>query len=169
MRRKTDGEPRESALASGWVVEPDAPETMAAAAESAQDTAGAVAVGESEGAPAGSDAEAIERAQDPAQVSNAALVLFGVFGGLYILYTWVWMTWAQYYSIINSATAAGSGSIGGVLQQIIFWAAPAAPALWFLSAVMLGRHRTGRLAVSLLIGAVVLLPVPMFVSSGAAL
>lgn len=170
MRRKTGRGPRESALARGWVVESDPPNTQPAPPGPTPSDGRTATVGAPDNrAPRGEDIEDVDAAQGVGQVSNAALVLFGVFGGLYILYTWVWMTWAQYYSIVNSATAAGSGSLGGVLQQMIFWAAPVAPALWFLSAVMLSRHRTGRLAVSLLIGAVVLLPVPMFVSSGAAL
>ena len=150
MRKKSDSEARESSLASGWVVEPDAGvEPLREETPEAETFSGGV--------------------ERTGQVSNAALVLFGVFGGLYILYTWVWMTWAQYYSAVNAAAAAGSGSVGGVLQQIVYWAVPVAPALWFLSALLLNRHRTGRLAVSLLLGAVVLLPFPMFVSSGAAL
>ena len=51
------------------------------------------------------------------QLSNGALVLLGVVGGLYLLYTWVWFSWANYYSQMNSAVAEGSGSsmdIGGV-------------------------------------------------------
>ena len=153
---------RGSSLGDGWVVESDE----------------AAAVGEPPLVTQRRDESALthEPADDgqlaesaPTQVSNAALVLFGVFGGLYILYTWVWMTWAQYYATVSLATAASSGAIGGVLQQVIHWAVPVAPGLWFLCALLMNRQSTGRLAVSLLIGAIVLLPLPMFMSSGAAL
>ena len=150
---------RESSLASGWTIEPDEPIVPAEVD---------AAVSTPEAADMATD-DALRSREHSPQVSNAALVLFGVFGGLYILYTWVWITWAQYYADVNSATAAGSGSIGGVLQQIVFWAVPFAPALWFLSALVLCRRRTSRLAIALLLGALVLVPVPMFISSGAAL
>jgi hypothetical protein len=101
------------------------------------------------------------------QLSNGALVLLGVVGGLYLLYTWVWFSWANYYSQMNSAVAEGSGAIGAVLQQTVFWAAPVAPALWFIAAYLLCRASpTWNLALWLLIGAVVLLPLPALVTVG---
>ena len=102
------------------------------------------------------------------QLSNGALVVLGVFGGLYLLYTWGWFIVAQAYSAVNAVTAAGSGVIGGVLQQIVFWAAPLAAPLWFFTALALSRGgRTRRLAILLVIGAVVLVPLPMLIARGA--
>ncbi len=101
-------------------------------------------------------------------MSNGALVVLGVFGGLYLLYTWGWFIIAQAYSGNNAVTAAGSGLIGGVLQQIVFWAAPLAAPLWFFTALALSRGgRTKRLAILLLVGAVVLVPLPMLIARGA--
>ncbi|GAA2180776.1 hypothetical protein GCM10009847_19940 [Leucobacter tardus] len=172
MRNKSPREPREprdSALASGWTVEgaPEPATTPAEPVPAATELATRVPGGP--GTDAGAD-PADPSPDSRQQLSNGALVLLGVIGGLYLIYTYVWMTWAQYYSGVNTAVAANSGVIGGALQQIVFWAAPAAPALWFLSAVLLNRGRsTGRLAVALIVGAILLVPVPMLVSSGGAL
>lgn len=87
----------------------------------------------------------------------------GIIGGLYLLYTFVWFSWAKYYSAANSVLAEGSGEIGSVMQQISFWVAPFAPALWFCSTLLLCRGgRLSRLVLWLLIGLVVLVPLPMF-------
>lgn len=97
------------------------------------------------------------------QLSNGSVVLLGVIGGLYLLYTYVWFSWANYYSAVNSAVADGSGIIGSVMQQIVFWIAPFAPALWFITVLLLNRGaRLSRLVLWLVIGAVVLVPLPMF-------
>lgn len=180
MRKKTPREARESSLASGWTVEADEsdadaaepaaagtdPADAAAVPDAATGVGAAAAGGADETGAAAADVHGDEREQ----LSNGALVLMGVIGGLYLIYTWVWMTWAQYYSTVNSAAAAGSGSIGGALQQIVFWAAPAAPALWFLCAVLLCRGKPlGRLATALILGAIVLVPVPMLNLTGGAL
>lgn len=102
------------------------------------------------------------------QMSNTALMLLGVFGGFYLLYTWGWFIIAKEYSQINAVTAEGSGIIGGVLQQIIFWAAPFAPLTWFLIATGARRTKnTGVLAIALLLGALFLLPFPLLIGAGA--
>lgn len=130
--------------------------------------------------PVAGDVEAIpapEQVEDPAadadlaerpEISNAMLVLIGVFGGLYLLYTWGWLVVAKAYSTVNALTAAGSGTLGGALQQVVFWAAPFAPILWFVTALVLCRGgRAGRLAVMLVVGAAVLVPLPMLIARGA--
>lgn len=159
MRKETGREERKSKLASGWTVEsePDAPVVANLAGDANEDAA---VLSVSEG-----DAET----DQTSQMSNGALVVLGVLGGLYLLYTWVWFSWADFYSDRNAVVAQNSGSIGFVLQQLSYWAAPIAPALWFLAAVLMGRKGpTWRLAMWLLIGAVVLVPLPMFGSIGGA-
>ncbi|MHA3723081.1 hypothetical protein ACXR2T_04315 [Leucobacter sp. HY1910] len=165
VRNKNDGGARESRLVSGWTVEgapeqassgPGAPEQGAtpeplvaafAAAEQQTDESGA---GGSE--PTG----------ERAQMSNATLVVLGVFGGIYLMYTWVWFSWAEYYASANDLVAASSGSLGGVLQQIVFWIAPLAPIGWFFTALLMNRGAsTLRLALWIVLGAVVLVPLPM--------
>lgn len=161
MAKKTVRAPRESALASGWTVEGDpdpelviADDAAAEASESVDTTDGA-----------GSDAAATP--ERGTQVSNGALVALGVFGGLYLLYTLGWANVAQAYATVNALTAAGSGSLGGVLQQIVFWAAPFAPAMWFFTALAFARGKgAARLTILLAVGAVALLPLPMLIARG---
>ena len=161
MRKRTPREARESALASGWTVEGDAPEsdlTPAPTSHLADPALGQDPAG-------GKLADEGAAADETDGLSNAAIVLLGAFGGIYLLYSWGWFIVAQAYSAVNSSTAAGSGIVGGVLQQIIFWAAPVAPAAWLVTAILLTRGRgTGRLALALVVGAIVLIPLPMLVS-----
>ncbi|KTR86752.1 hypothetical protein [Leucobacter chromiiresistens] len=179
-------EPRESSLASGWTVEGEAAPVAAPAdaplgAEPVRPgphaghdatSAGSAPSPRSEAAGAPADAPASEgrdaEIDERPQMSNGALVVLGVFGGLYLLYTWGWFIVAQAYSGNNAVTAAGSGLIGGVLQQVVFWAAPLAAPLWFFTALALSRGgRTKRLAILLLIGAIALVPLPMLIARGA--
>lgn len=164
MTKKVEREARESRLASGWMVEADAQATPS--------ESGAVAPVDAVD-PAG-PADAVEAAEDhggehlQAQLSSTMLVLFGVLGGLYLLYTMVWFSWANVYSSVNAAVADGSGSLGSIMQQVVFWATPFAPLFWFLSVFALQRPHGGaaarprRVLIWLLIGAVVLVPLPMF-------
>lgn len=157
--RTGSGEERESALQSGWTVEaaPSIPEPV----EPVTPAATASERGDAD--------DASEPDARPKQMSNLTVVLLGLSGGLFMLYAWVWMSWAQYYADVNAAVAAGSGSIGGVLQQIVFWIAPLAPVFWFISALVLARTQTRKLVLALVIGLVVTFPLPMIFLSGAAL
>lgn len=169
MRKQNRGE-RESSLQGGWTVE--GPVDPAVESPLPAREAGALADGrEPNDASTEGDATPAEALDDstPAQMSNLTVVLLGLTGGLYMLYAWIWLSWAQYYSGTNALTASGSGSIGGVLQQIVFWIAPLAPVLWFLSAFVLLRRSQRALAVALGIGLIVLLPLPMLFTRGAAL
>lgn len=149
MRKNPQSEARESSLSSGWTVEAT-PAPAAPAAPIAPEPGAA---------PAG---------EEPA-ISNVAVMLLGVFGGVFLLYSWAWFTIAQYYSAVNAATAATSGSLGGVLQQIIFWVAPLAPAAWFVTSLVLCRTRgTLALALALVLGMLVLLPLPLLITPGGA-
>ena len=104
---------------------------------------------------------------DSPKISNLQLVLFGVFGGLYLLYTAGWFFIAQYFAAANALAASTSGIVGGVLQQALFWASAVAPALWFGASILLARHRKSWfLPVALFLGAIVLLPLPLFVVGG---
>lgn len=174
MAKKTVRAARESALASGWTVEGDpAPQIEDAAGAAAEADPGAVsadaaehAAADAPGAAGGAASDALAEAPRE-QVSNGALVALGVFGGLYLLYTLGWANVAQAYATVNALTAAGSGSLGGILQQIVFWAAPIAPAMWFFTALVLARGKgTARLTILLAVGAVVLLPLPMLIARG---
>lgn len=155
-------EERKSAASRGWTVEgpSEAPEPVENFP--AEEEAGPDSVDSGEGA------EPSEGPRD-GQMSNLTVVMLGVTGGISMLYAWVWMSWAQFYSGDNAAVAAGSGSIGGVLQQIVFWIAPLAPVLWFITALALHRHEPRRLAIAVGVGLLVTFPIPMVASMGAAL
>lgn len=162
MQKKSSPEPRESSLARGWTVESDAADVSADALDAP--------VADHLGATPGAEAPEPEAVADagPQQMSNAALVVLGVYGGLYLLYTWGWLTIAQAYAEVNALAAAGSGSIGGALQQILFWAAPFAPILWFIAALSFSRGgKTRRLTILLSVGVIVLVPLPMLIARGA--
>lgn len=156
--RKGSGEERESVLQSGWTVEGREQEPQPVAIEPQDE----VQVESEEQEPSGDESA-------PAQMGNLTVVLLGVSGGIFLLFAWIWMSWAKHYAGVNAAVAAGSGSIGGVLQQIVFWIAPLAPVLWFIAAVVLVRNQPKKLALALLLGIIVTLPFPMIFSSGAAL
>lgn len=157
--RTGSGEERESALQSGWTVEAH-PETVEPVVPDPE---------QEDAAAHTSDAGEADSTSAPAQMSSLTVVLLGLSGGLFLLYAWVWMSWAQYYADVNAAVVAGSGSIGGVLQQIVFWIAPLAPIFWFISALVLTRNSTRKLTLALVIGLVVTFPLPMVFLSGAAL
>jgi len=156
MRERGERGPRESRLASGWTVEAGPTEARATALEATEPEAPGL-LAESDR----SRAEGLPPARQ--QLGSGALVLLGIIGGLYLLYTAVWFSWAKYYSDVNSAVAEGSGVVGSVVQQTVFWAAPFAPALWFLCAMLLNRgNGARRLVLWLLLGALVLVPLPVF-------
>ncbi|MDA3147878.1 hypothetical protein JSO19_10875 [Leucobacter sp. UCMA 4100] len=141
-------EPRVSGLAAGWTVQPEsapAPPTVA---------------------PKNDESE-VEPGTETERVSNVVLMLLGVFGGLYLLYTWGWLEIAKAYSSINQAAASGSGIVGSFLQQFIFWLAPFAPLVWFVTSLKLTK-KAGHLAlaVALILGVVILVPLPMLYGGG---
>lgn len=143
---------RESSLASGWTVEGQ-PEKQAEALAPEAEAATASSV----------DAQSPLASDKAAQLSSGALVLLGLIGGVYLLFTFVWFSWANAASAANAAVVETSGSLGGVLQQIVFWVAPFAPALWFFSVLVLCRGaRMWRMVVWLVVGLIVLVPLPMF-------
>jgi hypothetical protein len=87
------------------------------------------------------------------QPGSAELVLLGVFGGVYLLYTLGWIL-----SVLRVQNTAGDP-----LAQFMFalglWLAVLAPALWFGVTFALTRGRTRARLMWMLVGAVVLLPV----------
>lgn len=149
---------RESSLASGWTVEGQPTVEPQGRASLPVEPA------EASGDPRSETADvATEQSNEPAQLSNGALVLLGLIGGVYLLFTFVWFSWANAAATANAAVIETSGSLGGVLQQVVFWVAPFAPALWFTSVLVLCRGaRVRRMVAWLVLGLVVLVPLPMF-------
>lgn len=159
---------RESALQRGWTVEskPDLSSAPGKAPVLTTETQAPVRAAGSEGEVQAPRSEGIP---ERAQLGNLTVVMLGLTGGIYMLYAWVWLSWAQYYSVVNAAVVEGSGSIGGVLQQIVYWIAPLAPILWCVAAIIMHKQNPKKLALALGIGLIVLLPLPMIFASGAAL
>lgn len=155
MAGNRDRSARESSLAKGWIVEAD---------DQVEEVSTPLDAPELE-VDSPDEPEAADQASpERAQLSNGAMVLLGVVGGLYLAYTWVWFSWAQYAATATGASLSlTSGSVGAVLQLVLYWIAPLAPVLWFVSALLLNRGGSAlRLGLWLGIGAVVLVPLPYF-------
>lgn len=136
---------RESSIASGWTVEGQ-PESVPQVGQAAADS----------GDPRPEDENSQKR-----EISSGALVLFGLVGGLYLLFTFVWFSWANAAAQVAASTTEVSA--WSVLQQTIYWIAPFAPALWFVTVLVLCRGAKVRwIMLWLLLGAVLLVPLPMF-------
>lgn len=141
---------RESSIASGWTVEGQ-PEGLTAAPSNPEPAASEAI-----------DPQPLEESgESQRELSSAALVLLGLLGGLYLLYAYVWFSWAN--AAAQVAAESGSQDVWGVLQQVMYWIAPLAPILWCITAFVLGRGRKlTRTVIWLLLGLVVLVPLPMF-------
>jgi hypothetical protein len=97
------------------------------------------------------DSDATAEAGD--QPGSAELVLLGVFGGVYLLYTLGWIL--SVLRVQNPAT----DPVGQSMFALGLWLAVLAPALWFGVTFTLTRGRPRARLVWMLVGAVVLLPV----------
>jgi hypothetical protein len=93
---------------------------------------------------------------DAQATGSLALVAYGIFAGLYLLYTIGWVL----------ASIRNPIPVGGILPVILYqfgeFLAIAAPALWAASVAVFARHkRPTTRVVWLLIGALVLIPWPL--------
>lgn len=89
-----------------------------------------------------------------AQPGSAELVMLGVLGGVYLLYTIGWLITA------SRPAPALADPVAQFMYGFGSWFAVAAPALWFAAALWLAsQHRRARL-LWLIAGAIVLVPVP---------
>jgi hypothetical protein len=103
--------------------------------------------------PTASEPEA-EKTDAAAQPGSAELVLLGVLGGVYLLYSIGWL--------ISATTAPPdlADPVAQFMYSLGRWLAVAAPALWFGTVLWLAaEHRRARL-LWLIAGAVLLVPVP---------
>ncbi|WP_394552454.1 hypothetical protein ACDF64_16580 [Agromyces sp. MMS24-JH15] len=145
----------EKALAPGWKrVGGTAPRGDAAGdatpAEDAEAAADAPDARERDAAGAG-DAEAGSGSRR--QAGSVELVVLGVLGGVYLLYTLGWLLTAV------RSDASGMGVLGDVMYRLGLWLAVAAPALWFGLVSAVARRPRVRLA-WLAAGAIALVPLP---------
>jgi hypothetical protein len=81
-------------------------------------------------------------------------VLLGVLGGVYLLYSVGWLIWA-----ISSAPDLGD-PVAQFMYGLGRWLAVLAPALWFGTTLWLASERRRARLVWLIVGAIVLVPVP---------
>jgi hypothetical protein len=92
--------------------------------------------------------------------SSLALVGVGIFAGIYLLYTVGWfIAVSRIENPLVEPVAQAMFSLGG-------WLAVAAPVIWFAAAYGLTAARPRRRFVWLLLGAVLLAPLPFVVGTG---
>ena len=143
LRWEGDDDPT---LAPGWkTVEQPVP--LAGTPDEATDAATAAIDGEAGAATSDSEADG------PAQTGSVELVVLGVLGGIYLLYTIGWFITAL------RTTAPGLGVVDDAMYSLGLWLAVLAPALWLGLSFWLAGGRRSRL-LWLIGGALVLVPVP---------
>jgi hypothetical protein len=87
-------------------------------------------------------------------LSSAALIAFGIFGGILFLYTIGWLVGF----LRNPPTGDG---LGGIVQVVLSVLTIFAPALWFIATLLLGARRPVRARLLwLIIGVILLVPWP---------
>jgi hypothetical protein len=105
-------------------------------------------------------ADADDLSTEPQQLSTPMLLVVGVIGGVYLLYTVGWIIGG-----LNLQTTA-LFLVPGIMYHVAVWTAVLAPALWFAAVWLLTRGSAGWVRVlGFLAGAVLLVPWP-FVMTG---
>lgn len=91
----------------------------------------------------------------PAGLSSAALIGFGIFGGIYLLYSVAWLITA----LRNPTQIADA--LGNAMFQFGLWLSVASPAICFSAVLYLGKERKVSVRfLYLLLGVLVLIPWP---------
>jgi len=103
-------------------------------------------------------AEAAAAAAAPA--SSFALIALGVFGGVYLLYTIGW------FIGISRIDNPLSDAVGQFMFSLGLWLAVAAPAVWFGATFWLTRTRPRARLGLLLVGVVLIAPLPFIINAG---
>lgn len=130
------------ALAPGWTVVGEPGQLNEASPEVVED---------------GSD---VDVTTDAAAASSTALIVLGILGGVYLLYTVGWVISAG--RVVNPAPDA----VGAFMFSLGLWLAAAAPALWFALCLWLTKSTSRLRYVWLLLGVVVLIPLPFVAGVG---
>ncbi|MBT1017958.1 hypothetical protein KJY77_02215 [Canibacter sp. lx-72] len=103
----------------------------------------------------------------PGQMRSFEVMLSGVFGGVFMLYSWAWVVIVAGYSQLNQLTSQTAGVVGSFLQLVLYGMAAVATPLWFLSAFLCwGRNKRKLFFIVLAVGLVVLAPLPLFFKGG---
>lgn len=94
---------------------------------------------------------------DEPRNSSAALVAYGVFGGIFLVYVVGWIVAVQHL------TLGSSGILAQIMDRFAEFLALLSPALWFFGVLMLvGSDRVRSRIVWLALGVVFLAPWPFF-------
>ncbi len=101
-----------------------------------------------------------ENAQDAAAGSSIVLIVLGILGGVYLLYTIGWAITAG--RTPNSAVDL----VGQFMFTVGLWLAVLAPAGWFALVFWQTRGRALRRVLLLVLGALVLVPLPFVLGPG---
>jgi hypothetical protein len=99
---------------------------------------------------------------EPAQgLSSVALIGFGIFGGVYLLFSVAWLITA-----LRNPTEI-LDPLGNFMFQLGVWLAVASPSIWFGAVLYLGRQsKVMTKLLFLLLGVVVLIPWPYVAWAG---
>jgi len=107
------------------------------------------------------EADAAAHGSDRLPMSSFTLISLGVFGGIYLLFTIGWFI----------GVSRIGNPLGDALASFMFslgtWLAVAAPVAWFAVTLWLTRSRPRGRILWLLLGVVLLAPLPLLVSGGA--
>lgn len=107
------------------------------------------------------DAGATGPDEQPQGIGTVALVLFGILGGVYLLYTVGWVIGGV------GMQAKAMFMLPAPLYLASMWVAVLAPALWFAATLMLTRGAKDWVRISaLVVGAALLVPWPFVVAGG---
>lgn len=149
----------DATLAPGWKTVGAAVPLKGDAKRGPADAAGAGAAGadgtEGDAADRGATGDDLDsgEAAAPAQTGSVELVVLGVLGGVYLLYTIGWIITALRTSV------PGMSVVGDFMYSLGLWLAVLAAPVWFALALRGARTPRSRL-VWLVVGAVVLAPLP---------
>lgn len=99
--------------------------------------------------------EAGKNPDPPSGLSSAALIGFGIFGGIYLLFSVAWLITA----LRNPTQIADV--LGNAMFHLGLWLAVASPAIWFSAVLYLGKDKkVATRLLFLLLGVAVLIPWP---------
>ena len=99
--------------------------------------------------------------EPPQGLSSAALIGFGIFGGVYLLFSVAWLITA-----LRNPTEI-LDPLGNSMFQLGVWLAVASPAIWFGAVLYLGRNsKVITKLLFLLLGVLVLIPWPYVAWAG---
>jgi drug/metabolite transporter superfamily protein YnfA len=100
-------------------------------------------------------------ADQPQALSSAALIGFGIFGGIYLLFSVAWLITA----LRNPTEIADI--LGNAMFQFGLWLAVATPAIWFGAVLYLGKDKkVATRLLFLLVGVAILIPWPYVTWAG---